>query len=452
MIELFFLSFFVVLSELIKIEFKARNSFATHQQNKKKEIYLARFNEVVIQVMSFANELSLTGDHQDRIMSNWTDILPSLINRSTTTAPTTTSSQMNITFGPYCQSHNDTVLSRVIFSILIVVFIVGFLVNTLAVTVILASRSLRRQWTNLFVASLNICDIGVILFVVPLRIDNVLHDGFCFDIHVCRLFNIADSIFHSCSISHLFVMAIERFIAVRLPFVYQRYFNHNTTIKIICATWLYSIGWGVAGSLKWNPQNGAIQSSSFIDENFKRTCLVDNTYGMMAIVFVIYIIPLIIMAVLYALILKTALEQQKLISSLAPSYLRQDDHATQKRKQEVSASKTVAVIYGAFALCWLPNFIIIIIVQLCQECITPFQQAHPDLALVTFTIFIVLLPAIHSCLNPFIYIIFHRRFRKAFKILLQGKFKTLTEHSLRRNSAKSTGSSPKTIEMTIKGS
>eukprot|EP00111_Clytia_hemisphaerica_P021147 TCONS_00062302-protein len=402
--------------------------------------------------MNLVNEITHGGIHINRKMSNWTGILPSLINGSTTTAPTVNGSQMNITFGPYCQSYDNTALNRVIFGVLIVVFIVGFLVNTLAVTVILASRSLRRQWTNLFVASLNICDIGVILFVVSLRIDDYLYDGFCFDIHVCRLFNIADSIFHSCSISHLFVMAIERFIAVRMPFVYQRYFNHRTTIQIICATWLYSIGWGVAGSFKWDAQDGIIQSSSFINEGVKRKCLVDNTYGMLAIVFVIYLVPLIIMAVLYALILKTALEQQRMISSLAPSYLRQDDHATQKRKQEVSASKTVAVIYGAFALCWLPNFIIIIILQQCPECIVPFQIEHPELSKAIFTIFIVLLPAIHSCLNPFIYIIFHRRFRKAFKILLQGKFKTLTEHSLRRNSAKSTGSSPKTIEMTIKGS
>lgn len=349
----------------------------------------------------------------------------------------------------HCQQATSSTRFRLYVTILIFVFVVGLLGNLLAVTVILASRSLRRQWTNIFVASLNFCDIGVILCVLPFRISGYLYDmEFCFDLHACRFFNLADILFLTSSISHLFVMAIERFIAVRVPFLYQRIFNRSLTFKIIAATWLYAVAWTVASAFQWGT---LFESSSFVTEqyNSKRRCIIKNENFFFTVYTVVYIVPLAVMAVLYSLILRTALEQQKMIKSLAPAYLRQDqDPATQKRQQqEVSASRTVAVIYGAFTVCLLPMVVISIISQVCIQCMLQFKSDYPTLADAVFTLFIVVLPAIHSCLNPFIYIIFHRRFRSALKALLRGKFKTLTEQSFRKGSK--SNSIPGTVEHSL---
>ena len=354
----------------------------------------------------------------------------------------------------HCDKTTDSVRFKMYVAVLIFVFVVGLLGNLIAVTVIMFSRSLRRQWTNIFVASLNMCDIGVILCVVPFRIDGYLYDNFCFNIHVCRFFNTADTLLYTSSISHLFVMAIERFIAVRVPFLYQRIFNRSLTIKIIAGTWFYAILWTVASTISWDSLP-LLESSAHITEAYisRRNCVIENKIFFVTVYVFVYIIPLGVMAVLYSLILVTALKQQKKMSSLTPSYLRQDDQATQKRKQEVSASKTVAVIYGAFTICLLPMAIITILFQVCPNCLLSFQANHKILADTIFTSFLVVLPALHSCVNPFIYIIFHRRFRKALKALLQGKFKALTEHSFRKGSksnASASGASPaKTVEVSV---
>ena len=381
--------------------------------------------------------------------------LPSLTDASVVTSPTLHANNSTIANSnrQHCRTTTKSIRFQLYVAILIFVFVVGLLGNLIAVTVIMLSRSLRRQWTNIFVASLNLCDIGVILCIIPVRIDGYLYDTeFCFDIHTCRFFNTADILLYTSSISHLFVMAIERFIAVRVPFLYQRIFNRSLTIKIIAATWCYSIAWTVASTFSWDSLP-SFKSSALITEEYmsRRKCVVNNKSFFISVYMVVYIVPLGVMAVLYSLILNTALKQQKMISSLAPSYLRQDDQVTQKRKQEVSASKTVAVIYGAFTICLLPLAVIGILLQVCYPCLLRFQTEYPTLADAIFTTFLVVLPAIHSCVNPFIYIIFHRRFRKALKALLQGKFKALTEHSFHKGSKPnaSGGSSAKTVEHSL---
>ena len=382
--------------------------------------------------------------------------LPSLPVTSADTFRSSASFRNNTTIADnyqHCDATTGSIRFKIYVAILIFVFVVGLLGNLIAVTVIMFSKSLRRQKTNIFVASLNFCDIGVILCVIPFRIDGYLYDNFCFNIHVCRFFNTADTLFYTSSISHLFVMAIERFIAVRVPFLYQRIFNRSLTIKIIAATWFYSILWAVASTISWDSLP-LLESSAHITEYMSRqNCVNVNKIFFVIVNVVVYIIPLGVMAVLYSLILVTALKQQKKMSSLTPSYLRQDDQATQKRKQEVSASKTVAVIYGAFTICLLPLSIITILLNICPECLLTFQANHKTISDAIFTGFLVVLPSLHSCVNPFIYIIFHRRFRKALKGLLQGKFKALTEHSFRKGSKSnaSTGctSPARTVEVSV---
>ena len=188
-------------------------------------------------------------------------VLPSYISPANTTNNRTATQEI-------CQHMPDHPMS--FFAVvLICVFVIGLMGNGLAVIVIFLSRSLRKQSTNLFVASLNLCDIGVILCIVPLRINEALYDDFCFGIHVCRYFNLSDSLFHVSSISHLFVMAIERYVAVRVPFVYHRQFNRTMTIKIICATWMYSVLWTLASVIKWSsPITASTHINFFIHRRY----------------------------------------------------------------------------------------------------------------------------------------------------------------------------------------
>jgi 5-hydroxytryptamine receptor 1 len=88
-----------------------------------------------------------------------------------------------------------------------------------------------------------------------------------------------------------------------------------------------------------------------------------------------------------------------------------------EEKQRISLSKerraarTLGIIMGVFVVCWLPFFLMYVIVPFCVSCC-------PSDKLISF---ITWLGYINSALNPIIYTIFNMDFRRAFKKLLHIK-------------------------------
>ncbi|XP_022224277.2 5-hydroxytryptamine receptor 2B [Drosophila obscura] len=80
-------------------------------------------------------------------------------------------------------------------------------------------------------------------------------------------------------------------------------------------------------------------------------------------------------------------------------------------KRERKAAQTLAIITGAFVICWLPFFVMALTMSLCKEC-----DIHPAIA----SLFLWL-GYFNSTLNPVIYTIFNPEFRRAFKRILFGR-------------------------------
>ncbi|XP_071448620.1 tyramine receptor 1 [Hetaerina americana] len=79
--------------------------------------------------------------------------------------------------------------------------------------------------------------------------------------------------------------------------------------------------------------------------------------------------------------------------------------------KERRAARTLGVIMGVFVVCWLPFFLMYVILPFCKSCC-------PSKKLINF---ITWLGYINSALNPIIYTIFNLDFRRAFKKLLHMK-------------------------------
>ncbi|XP_037798609.1 probable G-protein coupled receptor No18 [Penaeus monodon] len=91
-------------------------------------------------------------------------------------------------------------------------------------------------------------------------------------------------------------------------------------------------------------------------------------------------------------------------------------HQFIEEKQKISLSKerraarTLGIIMGSFVVCWLPFFLMYVILPFCPTCPVPNDK------LINF---IVWLGYINSSLNPVIYTIFNLDFRRAFAKILK---------------------------------
>lgn len=93
-----------------------------------------------------------------------------------------------------------------------------------------------------------------------------------------------------------------------------------------------------------------------------------------------------------------------------PTLVRRKPKENADSKRERKAAKTLAIITGAFVACWLPFFVLAILVPTCDCEVSP-----------VLTSFSLWLGYFNSTLNPVIYTVFSPEFRHAFQRLLCGR-------------------------------
>ncbi|XP_047527736.1 5-hydroxytryptamine receptor [Vanessa atalanta] len=93
-----------------------------------------------------------------------------------------------------------------------------------------------------------------------------------------------------------------------------------------------------------------------------------------------------------------------------PTLVRRKPKEAADSKRERKAAKTLAIITGAFVACWLPFFVLAILVPTCNCEVNP-----------VLTSLSLWLGYFNSTLNPVIYTVFSPEFRHAFQRLLCGR-------------------------------
>ena len=259
---------------------------------------------------------------------------------------------------------------------LAVVMVFALLGNTLVCFAFYHSTNLRCV-TNVFIVSLAMTDILVASVSIPIWL--VIQNTECIKtVQACdpilmAFWRCLDILFSTASIMNLCAISCDRYIAITSPLRYSLILTKTRAMLALIGLWSYSA-----------------------------TIAAINIHGGIyypVLVFVVsFLLPLSVMFYSYSRIFLAALRQARRIQPMRQAFYF---------KREIKAAKTLAIVMGAFIVCWTPFFIMNILVRFLQFYVPPIA-----------TLAIKLLHYGNSALNPVIYSSSNRDFRhKILRVL-----------------------------------
>ncbi|XP_022416630.1 adenosine receptor A2b isoform X1 [Delphinapterus leucas] len=276
--------------------------------------------------------------------------------------------------------------------------------NVLVCAAVGTSSALQTP-TNYFLVSLAAADVAVGLFAIPFAVTISL--GFCTDFHSCLFLACFVLVVTQSSIFSLLAVAVDRYLAVRVPLRYKSLVTGARARGVIAVLWVLALGIGLTPFLGWNSKDRATNCTEPWDGSTNASCcfvkcLFENVVPMSYMVYFNFfgcvLPPLLIMLVIYVKIFLVACRQLQRMELM--------DHTRTVLQREIHAAKSLAMIVGIFALCWLPVHAI--------NCASLFQPAwakeKPKWAMNTA----ILLSHANSVVNPIVYAYRNRDFRYTF--------------------------------------
>ncbi|KAM7391471.1 hypothetical protein PAMP_022160 [Pampus punctatissimus] len=288
----------------------------------------------------------------------------------------------------------------IVLELLIAVFSV--LGNVLVCWAVCLNSNLQSI-TNFFVVSLAVADIAVGVLAIPFAI--VISTGFCSNFYGCLFIACFVLVLTQSSIFSLLAIAIDRYIAIKIPLRYNSLVTGQRARGIIAICWVLSIIIGLTPMMGWHKM--AERANSTCPPGLMK-CLFEEVVVMEYMVyfnfFACVLIPLLLMLAIYLCIFMAARHQLRLVKAVngekSPSTLQ----------KEVQAAKSLAIIVGLFAVCWLPLHIINCFTLFCPQCVRP-----P----VWIMYVAIILSHANSVINPFIYAYRIREFRQTFRKIIR---------------------------------
>lgn len=295
--------------------------------------------------------------------------------------------------------------------ILAVIILTAIVGNGLVVTAVMCFRRLRSV-TNYFVVSLAIADIAVAIFVMPFSLIYEVYGQWQFGWVFCYFWISCDVTCCTASILHLCVISLDRYLAITSPLKYKSRISKRHAILAICVVWTCSsaisfvpiyLGW-FADTTQMKLYEDSPDCGLYVNQVYAVVSATTSFYT-----------PLFVMLFVYARIYRIASRQAEDIKKLERSVHNLHNEKKVRLKQtskklnkDFKALKTLGTLMGLFCLCWLPFFLMYVIVPFCESCEVPIPVVS----------FITWLGYINSCINPCVYAFLNRDFRMAFRKLL----------------------------------
>ncbi|KAF7242333.1 5-hydroxytryptamine receptor 1D [Varanus komodoensis] len=331
--------------------------------------------------------------------------------------------------------------------ILAVITLATMLFNTFVIITIILTRKLHTP-ANYLIGSLAATDLLVSILVMPISIAYTVSHIWTFGQIMCDIWLSSDITCCTASILHLCVIALDRYWAITDALEYTKRRTAGRAALMITIVWVISICISMP-PLFWRQAKAHEELASCTVNTDQISYTIYSTCGA-------FYIPTVLLIILYGRIYVAARSRilrppslygkrfttAQLITGSAGSSLcsissnlhegpshsnsspvfinhvriKVADSILERKRisaaRERKATKTLGIILGAFIFCWLPFFVVSLVLPICQEsCWT-----HPILVDI-FT----WLGYLNSLINPIIYTAFNEEFKQAFQKMIRFK-------------------------------
>ncbi|KAM6992333.1 adenosine A2c receptor [Tautogolabrus adspersus] len=266
--------------------------------------------------------------------------------------------------------------------------------NLLVCAAVGLNRKLRTV-TNYFLVSLAVADICVGTIAIPCAIltDVGLPRH---NLYLCLLMLSVLIMFTQSSIFSLLAVAVERYVAIFMPFRYRALMTRRNAVLVILFTWLLAFLIGLVPLMGWHKTPPDSGYCFFV-------LVVDMTYMVYFNFFACVLTPLVIMFLIYAQIFVTVKRQVRRIASEQSG--RAEGQARIRREMKTATS--LFLVLFLFTVCWIPLHVINCFLLLCPSCPVPFE----------LLLYAIILSHANSAVNPFLYAYTMTAFRDTFKAI-----------------------------------
>uniref|UniRef100_H3BCE7 Galanin receptor 2 n=2 Tax=Latimeria chalumnae TaxID=7897 RepID=H3BCE7_LATCH len=283
----------------------------------------------------------------------------------------------------------ESVIIPLVFSL---IFLVGTVGNSLVLAVLLRNGQMNNNTTNLFILNLGIADLCFIIFCVPFQATIYTMDGWVFGPFMCKAVHFFIYLTMYASSFTLAAVSLDRYLAIRYPLRSRELRTPKNALTTICIIWGLSLIFSGPYLSYYqeilHPQNVTV---CFPVWGIQQRKIMDICTFVFS-----YIIPVLILSLTYARTIRY------LWTSVDPI-----ENMSESKKAKRKVTKMIIIVAVLFCLCWLPHHLVI----LC------FWYGYFPLNQVTYAFRILshLLSYANSCLNPIVYALVSKHFRKGFK-------------------------------------
>ena len=300
-----------------------------------------------------------------------------------------------------CKQERTVSLQVVLTVLYALIFPIALLGNSLVLYVVFKRQSMRSV-LNLLIVNMAIADLLVTVFIMPYSVAYLFvglewFSGI-FGLILCKTIHFSLTASIAGSVITLIVITVDRFVSI--VFVWKTCLNLRTSKVSLVVIWLIAIA--IMGlHLEVYTVDQAIPGDEryFCYPDWQRMPADFNKFFAVGMFFMLYAFPLVLMAILYSMIVHKLWKD-----SFAGNAASAGDATINRSKKRVV--KMLVTVTVAFAVCWFPLHAIHYFIYFDSA---TFQCMSVYIILMSFW-----LGHANSAINPVLYVIFNKTFRRAF--------------------------------------